>query len=269
MVSCVAMFTIHSTGRWAHGGVRCEWGKPTFAPSAQTRALIEASWREAAARPGVHLFDGPMCRLESVRASADELALALSRTSYKQFLGTNMAHPELPQSESANPVGLSCALESADGYLLLGRRNDRVAYYPSRLHPFAGALEPPGDGGVPDVFAEVHRELAEELSITPAEVAELACVALIEDDALRQPELIFLARSHLTRREIEGRLDPEEHDAVEALVPREARVDELLAERERMTPVCAGAILFWSSPRFGAVWFADAQVRLGVTRQIK
>lgn len=233
-----------------------------------TQAIIEASWREAGGRPGVHLFDGPMCRLERVNASADELRLTISRTSYKQFHGTNMTHPELPRGELASPVGLSCALESADGYLLLGKRNDRVAYYPSRLHPFAGALEP-GDGGTPDVFAEVRRELEEELSLTPAEVAELTCVALIEDHALRQPELIFLARSHLARREIEARLDPGEHDAVVAVVPQEARVDELLAETERMTPVCAGAVLAWSATRFGPVWFADAQVRLGVKQQVR
>jgi hypothetical protein len=240
----------------------------TFAPSKETEALIETSWRRAGSRPGVNLFDGPMCRLESVRANSDALTLSLSRTSYKQFLGTNMAHSELPRSERADPVGLSCALESADAYLLLGRRNDRVAYYPSRLHPFAGALEP-GESGPPDVFAEVHRELDEELSMTPAEVAELACVALIEDHALRQPELIFLARSHLTRREIEGRLDPGEHDAIVAVVPQEAQVEELLAERERMTPVCAGAVLLWALPRFGPVWLADARVRLGVSDAVQ
>jgi hypothetical protein len=219
----------------------------------------------AGKRPGVHLFDGRMCRLESYEAREGELSLSISRTSYRQFMGTNMSHPELPRGEMANPVGLSCALESADGYLLLGRRNERVAYYPSRLHPFAGALEPPPGEGVPDVFAEVYRELEEELSMTRGELAEVACVALIEDHALRQPELIFVARSHLTRREVEARLDPGEHDAVVAVVPQEAGVDELLAETERMTPVCAGAVLFWSLPRFGPVWFADAQVKLGVT----
>ena len=42
----------------------------------------------------------------------------------------------------ANPVGVSPALLSADNFLIMGRRNASVAYYPNRIHPFAGALEP-------------------------------------------------------------------------------------------------------------------------------
>ena len=85
-----------------------------------------------------------MCRLERWTVSPDgsRLRLSLSETSYKPFYGTNMSHPELADrfgaDVMANPVGVSPALETADGYLLLGRRNSAVAYYPGRLHPFAG-----------------------------------------------------------------------------------------------------------------------------------
>ena len=88
----------------------------------------------------------------------------------------------------ANPIGVSTALETADGFLLMGRRNDSVAYYPNRVHPFAGALEPRDDL---DVFDDVRRELHEELAMTPDSIADIACIGVAEDNNIRHPELIF------------------------------------------------------------------------------
>ena len=65
-------------------------------------------------------------------------------------------------------LGISVALISRDQRLVMGRRNERVAYYPGRIHPFAGALEPADEL---DIFAAVRRELQEELGL-----AEIAAV---------------------------------------------------------------------------------------------
>ena len=68
-----------------------------------------------------------MCRLERWEASPDgsRLHLSMSTTSYKPFFGTNMSHPELADRYGpdvlANPIGVSPALETSDGQLLLGR----------------------------------------------------------------------------------------------------------------------------------------------------
>src|SRR5215213_5659168 len=184
------MLTFLQTGDWSPGDVAVEWVAPGRRVVPEVEAIIDRTWAEALARPGAHLFDGPMLRLERWTVAPDgRLRLALSPTRYKPFFGTNMSHPELADRYGpavlANPVGVSAALETADGFLLLGRRNAAVAYYPERVHPFAGALEP-ADGD--DVFA-----------------------ALVEDRALRQPELIFLARGTLTRRDVESNLDRAEH----------------------------------------------------------
>ena len=160
-------------GDWGPGDVEVEWVASTRRVVPEVEALIERAWAEATARPGAHLFDGPACRLERWEVSPDgtRLRLALSHTSYKPFFGTNMSHPELADRYGpevmANPVGVSPALETSDGMLLLGRRNGAVAYYPNGVHPFAGALDP-ADGG--DVFRAVRRELAEELALTEPEV---------------------------------------------------------------------------------------------------
>ena len=47
------------------------------------------------------------------------------------------------------PSESGASLLTRDGWLLYGRRNATVAYYPNRVHPFAGTLEP---GDLADVF---------------------------------------------------------------------------------------------------------------------
>lgn len=209
-----------------------------------------------------------MCRLESWDISADRVAFYLSRTSYKTFWGTNIAHPELAEAHGAtalaNPVGISPALESADGWLLLGRRNTRVAYYPSRIHPFSGCLEP-GDGAMlspalgsagPSPFHAVLRELNEELGLLPDEVGEVRLTGIAEDLTLLQPELIFRAKSRLIRVEIQARLDLAEHDAIVSIRGTPSDVSEATLD-PILTPVAAGSLLLWGRLAFGEGWYAD------------
>jgi hypothetical protein len=193
------------------------------------------------------------------------LELELSRTSYKVFWGTNLTHADLADrfgpETLANPVGLSCALQSSDGYLMLGRRNDSLAYYPRRVHPFAGSLEPGDDV---DVFANMERELSEELSLGTGDISQIVCVGMIEDLSLRQPELIFSVRSNQSRAGIEQRLDAGEHDACVAIEPKGDKLLEALNDAA-LTPVALGTGLLWGRGLFGAEWFdaANGAVNLG------
>jgi 8-oxo-dGTP pyrophosphatase MutT (NUDIX family) len=224
----------------------------------EIESAIEQAWQEARARPGVKLFDGEMCRLEYFRAGRT-LELGLSGTSYKIFWGTNLTHPEFADRYGwealANPVGLSCALESADGFLMLGRRNASVAYYPLRVHPFAGSLEP---AQTVDLFADARRELAEELGFGVADVAEIDCIGLVEDCSLRQPELVFGVRSARSQKEIESAVVTDEHEGCVAIPARPEDVQAALAD-PALTPVAMGTILLWGHGRFGPRWFDAAE----------
>jgi 8-oxo-dGTP pyrophosphatase MutT (NUDIX family) len=234
-------------------------GASTRAVLPDVEAMIDAAWKSALARPGVKLFDGRMCRLESWRAGADRLELVLSDTTYKAFLGTNLAHPELADRYGekilANPVGVSPALLTADGFLMMGRRNASVAYYPNRVHPFAGALDPDDA----DPFAAVRRELREELSFADADVADLRCTGIAEDLSIRQPELMFLARSVRTRREIERRLDATEHDDTWSIAGDEGGVRRVFESGElaggAFTPVAVASLLLYGLVTFGREFF--------------
>jgi hypothetical protein len=251
-------------GRFSPPNVITQWVDSLRLSNIEIENQIEQAWQQARSRPNVKLFDGPLCRLERFRAG-ETLNLDLSRTSYKIFWGTNLTNPNLADrygpNALANPVGLSCALQSSDGYLMLGRRNASLAYYPLRIHPFAGSLEP---SDRVDVFANIERELSEELSLTEKDISENICVGMIEDLSLRQPELVFHVRSNQSRAHIEQNLDANEHDACVAIEPEP---DKLLAALNdpALTPVALGTGLLWGRTLFGPDWFdaANRAVNLG------
>ena len=246
-------------GDWPPGRVTVRWAADGRRRVPEVEAAIEAAWAAAIARPGVVLFDGPMCRTDAWHATDDELSLVLSPGSYKPFVGTNMAHPEFADvygpDVMANPVGVSPALLTADGYLMLGRRSPRLAYYPGRVHPFAGAMEP-ADA---DPFAAARRELAEELAMTDAEVVDLRCTGVAEDPGLRQPELIFAATTTRPRTLVEAHLDRAEHAGTWAVrAEPDALADAIVSGVGTLTPVGLASLLLWGRRAFGDGWMASA-----------
>jgi 8-oxo-dGTP pyrophosphatase MutT (NUDIX family) len=249
------MFRLLSTGDWPVGHVSTHWTANSRQLVAEVESAIELAWEKALGQPGVHLFDGPMCRLESWQATEEHLTLVLSQSSYKAFLGTNMAHPDFADNHGpavmANPVGLSAPVLTSDQRLLLGLRNHAVAYYPGRVHPFAGSLEPDDS----DVFTAIYRELKEELALAPSEIIDLRCTGIAEDQNLRQPELTFIAEASLTAAEIESRLDPAEHTAIWSIPATANDVQNVLANDNRFTPVAIASLLLWGRLRFGEAWF--------------
>lgn len=254
---------VHAVGAWQPGQVRVRWVAGTHHVPDLARPLIERAWQDALAVPGVKLFDGPMCRLESwSESNAGGMELRFSRTSYKLFLGTNLANPRLAErfgvSVLANPVGVSPLLLSSDGFALLGRRNATVAYYPRRVHPFSGALEPHDDL---DVFDEVMRELREELGFDRSDVAEMVCTGIVEDVSIRQPELIFAVRSTRRCDEIGRMVLRDEHHGSFACPASSDGFERALSDLEQFTPVAISSLLLFGRLAFGRAWFDRAAQR--------
>ena len=245
----------HALGNWGAERVRIRRVPESRPCVTEIEEHIDAAWQRAQARPGVNLFDGAMCRLEKWEQEEGGLELDLSETTYRAFLGTNLSHPELAdrfgQAALANPVGVSPALVTTDGFLMMGRRNDSVAYYPRRIHPFAGALDP-ADASI---FDAVQRELWEELRLGPADLAEVRCTGIAEDLSIRQPELIFTVRTLRTRAEVEEKLDQAEHVGVWSSPTTREGLEMALASADEFTPVAVAALLMWGRREFGEGWF--------------
>jgi hypothetical protein len=226
-------------------------------------SVIAQTWSDHTARLGSALFDGPMSRLESFQTDGHQLHLNLSSTSYRIFLGTNLCHANLAERFGrpalANAIGMSAALLTADGKLVMGRRNDRVAYYPNRIHPFAGALEPKD---VPNIFDGIRRELEEELHLRNEDVTDLRMLAIIEDRRLLQPEFIFFAQTPFTSDALRDSLDRSEHDSLWMHYASADALDNLLkkidfegrADEDLFTPVAVGTLLVFGRFVFGVNW---------------
>lgn len=235
-------FDLLVTGCWRPGQVRATWTEDSRQHFDEVEQAIERAWSRANTQKGKKLFDGPMCRLEKWNATPDVFKLTLSPTSYRIFFGTNLSNPGLAdrfgKSALANATGLSAGLTTSDGYLMLGRRNHSVAYYPGRVHPFAGSLEPKDAG---DVFAAMQRELTEELSIQPDEIRDVYCAAIAEDRSIRHPELIFPVFLSLTRDQVEARLDAAEHETCRAVPLKAVDLERAIVDSE-LTPIAAATV---------------------------
>jgi 8-oxo-dGTP pyrophosphatase MutT (NUDIX family) len=202
------------------GQIRSAWVDSTRRLVPEVEAAIDRAWTTATSRPGVTLFDGPIARCErwTLDAHSDQLHLELSKSSYRISVGTHFSNPQFfhqfgPEVMSM-AVGVSTGLFTAEGLLVMGVRTAGVAYYPGRVHPFAGSLEVRDNL---DVFDDARRELCEELNLSPEHIVDLRCVGIAQDDQLLHPELVFLASTKLSFDQLRSQLDPSEHTALVAV----------------------------------------------------
>ncbi len=210
-------------------------------------ALIDQAWVDAHKRPGVKLFDGPLCRFEGFDLHADEagfesIRIDVSSTSYRIVVGTHFAHPDVVDrfgpEVAARPLGVSSGVISSDGMLLLGVRSERLAYYPGRVHPFAGSMS---DLPEPNIVADAMREVREELNIREQEPMSIRMVGLVEDLQMRHPEALFLVRLSIDELELRKRLDRDEHGEIVS-APLENKALETLRADARLTPFAVGVV---------------------------
>lgn len=218
-------------GRLPPERVHCHLTQRPYTPPAHLLPDIDAAWNAGLAH-GKHLFDGPMLRLDHWQTAPDALHLHLGHLSFKPFYALHMARPNLlPEDERLrpNPLGISAVLRLADGRLVMGRRSRLVAYYPARIHPIAGAMEPRDA----NPFAAARREISEELHLTQPLPANAQLIALLRDPLLRQPEAVILLDSPLTADHI--RPAGHEHDHLHLLHPADPPPPDL-------TPVALSAL---------------------------
>lgn len=254
----VPSLSIIALGDWPTDRLRATLVPSGLRLAPELSTTIERVWAEALTQRGVDLFDGPLCRLESLALGDDGLHLRVSPTSYRIFMGTNGRHPQWADEHGrhvmADAVGTSVALRSSDGFLVFGRRSQRVALYPGFAHPFGGTMEPPHGDTAIDLLGEMLRELAEEVGIMSGDLTDLRAIALIEDRHLRQPELVYAARTNLSAETISRRLDPHEHTACWMLEDDQERIEAALTDGKAITPVLAGTLLAWGWRHFGDAW---------------
>lgn len=204
-------FQLLAAGPWSQDDVRCTLVAEPMCRNAETERLIAEAWDKRArfARErGQLFFPGPMCGLRAWVVDGEALELRFGLTDYREFVGTNVAHPEFAtrfgEAYLSNGAGVCTVIETTDAQLVLHRRSNRVFEHPGRLHFCGGALEPveTATGLVADPFAVMRNELWEEMDLPPAAIAEMRCLGLARDGVTLKPEVLLQTRLAISSAQI-------------------------------------------------------------------
>lgn len=259
-------FLVDAYGLFRGSQLRIEWRDEPRAPHPELDQLIQRTWIEqlaASRRMGGHLFNGQLARYLRHRLHQETLCIDVGPTNYAEFMGTNYLHPhrgeEFGWDLYSNPIGTSATVITSDGWLIYGRRNQKVACHPGYVHNLGGSLEAHDrrPDGTLDAFASMARELHEEAGIREEETDELVCLGLIRDPFVRQPELIFDATVSLTREQLSCRIQSgdDEHTHLEACQDQADKVIEFIRMTDKFAPIAVGALCLHGRRRFGEDWF--------------
>jgi len=229
--------------------------------------LRRRAMADCAAR-GALLYNGPLVRWRGHAIRDGVLHIDAGPTDYRAFVGTNLycreRIEEIGRERFANPIGTTGTVVTADGWLVYGRRSQRVAWHAGYLHTFGGALEAVDvrpDGSV-DAFAAIHRELTEELGVRAGEIACTECVGLIHDHEIWQPELLFEIRLRVDCVALMDRLNPDEqyqeHVSLEPVRDEPDALVPFIRRAAPVAPVGVGAICLYGRHRWGEQWYTRA-----------
>lgn len=235
-------------------------------------ALIESEWERRMAEAHKNermLFNGPMLRyvdhaLETNRAGARIFRMTVGPSCYRDFVGTNLYNhhrlPEFGWHRFANPIGTTAILVTADSRICFGVRSSRVSYHASHVHTFGGSFEGRDrrpDGSV-DPFESLTRELKEELDLNLDELVGLACVGLIRDNEIHQPEMLFEARLTLEaaalRKRWIGAECRDEHDDLVTIRDAPEAIVPFIKSAGLIAPVAIGALFLHGDQSWGREW---------------
>lgn len=262
-----APFVVQAFGRYDASQVTQTWHDHPRRNPPQVEALIAQTWERKSAEAkekGILLYNGELARLLRCQASPASLHLELGPGCYRDFVGTNLHNAAAVAACGddclGNPCGVSSNVITADGFLLLGRRNDRVAYHPGTLHPFGGALEADDRAAQRfDIFSAARRELCEELRLAPDEIRALTCIGLIRDREILQPEFLFDAVLTLSLSDVRARFDPlaqdQEHSRLESCFDLPEEVIPFLSRSKPVAPIGEGGLLLHGRHEWGMDWY--------------
>jgi hypothetical protein len=250
-----------ATGDWGPGAVEARAVESSRPVVPEVEAAIERAWSRTLRVRACTCSTGRCAGSNGrrFRRAPRAAACALSSPDELQvFLGTNLTTPnfadrygpEVSRIPSASAPRwrrrtVSSSWAGADS---------TVAYYPDRVHPFAGALEP-ADAG--DVFAARDgASFEEELSLGGDDVADLRLRRTRRgpDASPARADLSWPDAARRARRS--RRSSTPSSTAARGRSARRGR-DSCGAIRQRAHPVAVASLLLWGRAKFGAEWFTS------------
>jgi len=272
-------FVVQACGRFSPAQVHVAYDPTPRRTTPSLESAIAEHWdRQVELAKGTQrvLFNGEMLRYVRHRVSeaagSSRFEMTVGPTCYRDFVGTNLYGQrwldEVGWECFSNPVGTTATLISSDGLICYGRRSGRVAYHANHVHTFGGALEM-GDrsaNGTVDVFASLCRELREELALAPDELDNLACVGLIRDKEIHQPELLFEARLKMSAAGLRERWKSadarDEHEEIVTLADHPDAIVPFIQSCGAIAPVAIGALFIHGRLAWSEEWSEATKGRI-------
>ena len=215
-------FEVLASGVFSRNKLKIVHTKRTISYDEKTTALIEKHWKDEiqeAHKKNKLLFNGPIYRLENYEIKNDLLIVYVSKTNFKELMGTNFHHPELARvygkSYLSNAIALCTFIETDDEYFVFVKRSANVYFGEGLWHLIAGqfSIEKNETRTLP-VFEILYKELFEEGSLKKEDIKNCVCLGLIRDTIHFKPELIFYTKTKLLANEVEEKIEAA-HDRFE------------------------------------------------------
>jgi hypothetical protein len=268
---CGAFF-LDFVGLFGRDRVQVRWSDSPRPTNQQIESIIEAAWDEQtrlAAEQGRRLYNGRLCRLINCETHGPVLQMTLGEVSYKEFVGTNLTNAQLRYIHGpdvlANPLGVSAAVVTSDGYVLLGRRSNKVFSNPGLVHPVGGTVEPPAEAGkIPDPFQAMKDELYQELALPGEAVKRNICLGGVRAKRVIQPEMVFEVRVDAGVEAVQtgaaNAPDASEHDELVAVRDHPGAVVTYIEKNySQLTAVALATLLLHGQRHWGMGWLATAR----------
>lgn len=265
-------FFLDIIGQYTRDDLRITWTAAPFQPHESVRRMIEETWTrqtEQATQQQRMLFNGPLCRLIDFDADEKHFTMTVGPVGYKEFLGTNLTQASIRYvygpKELANPLGVSAAVVTEDGFVALGMRSSAVAFHAGRIHPVGGMVEPAADPSMPpDPFAAIVHELRAELAVQDDQIIQNICMGMIRDKQIVQPELVFdvqLSVDAPTLRAMAAKApEANEHDEIVLVANFPSTIVTFLQKQANtLTPVAIATLLLHGLRNWGSGWFTSAR----------
>ncbi|XP_070622321.1 uridine diphosphate glucose pyrophosphatase NUDT22 [Erythrolamprus reginae] len=248
------------------------------------QAQIDSVWA-ARCRQNPWLFDGAKFRLHSVKLDGSRLTFHLGLTSYKDFVGTNLAetagqlrekgHKDFGNSQAylAEPLGVGAMVHTADDNFVFMRRSLRVGEAPGKIDVPGGHPEPqavlgndasvgslirhqdlPGDRVVGELFSSVLREIQDEVNLQPDTLSRPVLLGIVRNETTAgRSSAEFYVRCSLTSEEVKQCYalgGPEAQESVSIIIA--SREDVLSMEQKKgewwseLCPSAKGAVKLYT-----------------------
>jgi hypothetical protein len=182
----------------------CLEGDKSYPP--EIAEMIEKSW-ESRPQDEKYFYDGTVYSMIEYSFINPILKCKVQKTSFKAFYGSNIKNNEKIVNKSilANAIAACVVIYSNDGYILVGKRSQKVAEDNEYWHVIGGTMEGVEfkDERVPEnPYDLIKKEILEEVSITPNDIEDLHCIGFGLSKHNHKYEFLFECKTNLTRHDL-------------------------------------------------------------------